>query len=835
MDAARYARVKELFEAAVALAPAERAGFLARECDDDPALAREVADLLRHHEAAPAFLTGRAGEEEGAAERPMPKLRVPGFTIMRELGRGGMGVVVLAEQERPRREVALKFLRLDSLRPADVKRFEREAEILGRLSHAGIAHVYGVGLAQSEQGELPWIAMEYVRGTALQEYVAGRAPDLRDLVGLFADLCDAVEHAHQKGIVHRDLKPSNVLVDEHGQVRVLDFGVARLVGDAAGGGTARTRTGQMVGTLAYASPEQASGRVSEVGAHSDVYSLGVMLHEFLTGGLPYEIDESRIVESIQTICDEEPRRLRKARRDAPADLETVLLKTLEKEPTRRYASAGDLAADLRRYLAERPITARAPTPLYQVRKFVRRNRALTVSTAAVILALLVTVGVLLDSRRRDREQVARERKRTDLMARMVFPLVPEAGFAQDHPGMLEELDRSLAEGLERDPGDRALRGYRARSLYELGAIDQASGDLAAASRRFEEARSLREGLLAEDPTDLDSRTHLSQIYARFGEVARLHGDPAGELDWFQRAFELDQTLVREHPGDGELIEDLGWSLDRLTAIAIGKQDWTEADRYSRWRLEDATLLVEREPDNWKYLYNAAQAHALAAGIAGHLAPGEVEGHMREGFRLARRFYEVQPRRGVSQRLWAGSNQGLGRRLLDQGRAQEALPYLEAAATLGSQLLASDPGSFESARFLQWTLVSLFQALRELGLRAQAGATFDRARVVAKIVGENTPIGLFLLATSAFPIPPEWQPTPEEVHASDERALQAYQALFLASGTSQEMIEQAAAIFRSNRPQLAGELCRRLRGADEGAGLRVEGLLVAVAVDGGDRR
>jgi serine/threonine protein kinase len=499
-----------------------------------------------------------------------------------------MGVVYLAEQEQPRRPVALKFLRIEGLNEVEVARFKREAEILGRLSHPGIAHVYGVGLGESDQGALPWIAMEYVPGEPLCEYVSGRALDLSDLVGLFAELCDAVQHAHEKGIVHRDLKPSNILVDERGHVRVLDFGVARLTGIGAEDGVPRTRTGQIVGTLAYASPEQVSG-TSDLGLRSDVYSLGVVLHELLTNELPYAIDESRALEAIQTICDEEPRRLRKLRRDAPEDLETILLMALEKEAARRYANAGELAADLRRLLAEKPVAARAPTTLYQVRKFVRRNRALTASTATVMLALLVTVGVLLDTQRRDRRSIERTRSMLDSMAKMVFRLVPEVGFGQDHRGELEALDESLVRGLELEPRDPALRSYRARSLYELGTLDQVNGDLDAASARFEAARSLREGLIADNPSDLESRTHLSQAYAKLGEAAGLREDFAGELDWFQRAFELDQTLVREHPGDGDLLEDLGWSLERMTGLAIRKKDWAEADRYARWRLADATL------------------------------------------------------------------------------------------------------------------------------------------------------------------------------------------------------------------------------------------------------
>ncbi len=828
MDATRHARAKELFEAALPLGAAERTAFLARQCKDDTGLGREVADLLRHHEAAPEFLTGRAGASAAPAERPMPKLEVPGYRIERELGRGGMGVVYLAEQERPRRAVALKFLRLDSLGPAEVLRFNREGDILGRLSHPGIAHVYGVGLARTEQGELPWIAMEFVRGVPLREYVAAHAVDLRGLVELFTQLCDAIEHAHQKSIVHRDLKPSNVLVDEHGQVRVLDFGVARLIGDSNADGALRTRTGQMVGTLAYASPEQATGRVGAVKAPSDVYSLAVMLHELLTDELPYTIDETKVLEAIQTICDEEPQRLRKLRRDAPADLETVLLKALEKQPARRYATAGELATDLRRFLANQPVMAQAPTRLYQAQKFARRNRALMLSATTVIFALLVTVGVLLVGMRHDREQFERMRSMLDLMAREVFQLVPELGFGEDHRGSLEALDTRLAEELAFEPADPALRGYRARSLYELGALDQTTGNVTAAQRRFEEARVLRAGLVAENPADLESRTHLSQIYARLGEVARLHDDPAGELAWFQRAFELDQTLVREHPGDGELVEDLGWSLERMTDLALRRGDPVEAERLASRRLADATRLTQQEPDNWKFLYNAAQANYLYVSVAEHQASGAIAEHRREILRLARRLHELQPRRAVFQRLWAGANHGEAARALDAGRGQEALAYAEAAFGLGLQLVVSDPRSLGYTDFLRAACSTLFQAQLALGLHEQAVATLARLRVGATIVGEESPGGLLLLATAEH-IGSGMHPTQESRADAWERTVQRYQTLLLCAEAGPEVFERVATTVRDT-PEMAAELRLRLLAIDARVGRKFSELLGALPGD-----
>lgn len=805
-------RARALLAQALAQPPAERAAWLVRACAGQPELLKAVSALLREREATPAA----AGPS------------VAGFRLISELGRGGMGVVWLAEQERPRRLVALKFLRLDSLAPEDIERFRREAEILGRLNHPGIAHVHTAGVTTSELGELPWIAMEYVRGTSLGEYVKAHAPHLRARVELMLQLCDAVQHAHQQGIVHRDLKPSNVLVDEAGRVRVLDFGVARF---AAGPEAApRTRTGQMFGTLAYASPEQAAGRIHELGPHSDVYALGVLLHELLTGELPCPVDETRLIEAVQAICDEEPRRLRARRRDAPEDLETVLLKALAKEPARRYADAGELAADLRRVLAEQPVRARRPSALYRARKFVRRNRALTLGACAVFAALLLAVGVLFAGRENERRQHARTRAMLDLMAQEVFRLVPEIGFAREHLGALEGLDARLAEELERQPRDRALRGYRARALYELGALDQLAGDLAAATRRFEQARILRAELAREDPADLESRTHLSQVYARLGELARLAGDEADEEAWFLRAHELDQALVREHPGDGELLEDLGWSLERLGALALRRGQRAEAERLARQRLADAEGLLARDPDHWKFLYNAAQAHAVLAGLASE-EPEVRADHYREVKRLARRLIELDPRRAVFQRLLAGAHHALSGLERSAGNGEKALSHAEAAVTLALQLYAADPGSLEYADFLRAASVTVVDLQLERGLMEPAVATLARMRGAATIAGDGRP-GAALLLAAVDHLEMRLCATAACQQEPRERALRCYLTLLSTPGVAQPVIDWIARTLQAE-PEMAAELCRRLQAADGGAGGELAELADVLQPEEGD--
>jgi tetratricopeptide (TPR) repeat protein len=312
------------------------------------------------------------------------------YRVLALLGEGGMGTVYLAEQSQPRRQVALKVIRRDLAGPRLLRRFEREAEVLGRLQHPGIAQVYEAGTADGPDGPQPYIAMECVSGVPLTAHPIARGP-VPDRIALVLQVCDAVHYAHQRGVIHRDLKPGNVLVDESGRARVLDFGIARLV-DIDAGSTA-TGLGEVLGSLAYMSPEQVSGDPLDVDVRSDVYALGVLLHEVLAGRRPLVLDGQSFPSALRIILTHEPPRLGTIDRSFAGDLETIAAKALEKEKEQRYASAAALADDLRHYLADEPIAARRASAVYQLRKFARRNRALVGGAALAAAALVVGTGV----------------------------------------------------------------------------------------------------------------------------------------------------------------------------------------------------------------------------------------------------------------------------------------------------------------------------------------------------------------------------------------------------------------------------------------------------------
>jgi len=348
---------------------------------------------------APTLATGSTPAPAPAA---LPR-EIGGFRIIRQLGEGGMGIVYEAEQQSPRRQVALKVLRggqvVDELH---LQLFRRETEMLGRLAHPNIAAMFEAG--RTADG-LHYFTMELIDGRTLGAYVRDRLggdrptpAELRGRLELFATICRAVNYAHQRGVIHRDLKPSNLLVSDSGDVKILDFGLARLADPGVAAITVMSDVGTIKGTLPYMSPEQTRGDRRDVDLRTDVYSLGVVLYEILAGRLPYDTSGASVVSAIRTICETPPQPLNTTAGGVSldADLRTLVGKALEKEPEQRYQSAGALADDIDRWLAGQPILAHPPSTMYQLRKYVGRHRgqvAAVGAIAALLVALAVTMAV----------------------------------------------------------------------------------------------------------------------------------------------------------------------------------------------------------------------------------------------------------------------------------------------------------------------------------------------------------------------------------------------------------------------------------------------------------
>ncbi|NVB77453.1 MAG: protein kinase [Kofleriaceae bacterium] len=386
-------RLTELFAEAIELAPEAQAVFVARVRASDPALADELGALL-DVDAKAASARRRALATGGLAEtvdlgppskHPPGAPRIAGYRVHDIIGEGGMGTVYAAEQDEPRRRVAIKVLFARSANA--LVRFKAEAQIMARLDHPGIARVLEAGDADGQ----PYLVMEHVEGTTLDGFVKKLGRDER--LRLFLAICDAVHHAHVKGVIHRDLKPSNVMVRGDRRVVVLDFGVARLASDD-GSTPGDTRAGDLVGTPMYMSPEQAGLRPDAVDARSDVYTLGVILYELLSGELPHDLRELPLPAVTRIICDDPIVPLGRHDPALRGDLEAIADKALAKDPADRYQSAAALADDIRRYLDGAPVSVRTPGVLERTRRFIKRRPLVASAIAAAALATATFATVI---------------------------------------------------------------------------------------------------------------------------------------------------------------------------------------------------------------------------------------------------------------------------------------------------------------------------------------------------------------------------------------------------------------------------------------------------------
>jgi eukaryotic-like serine/threonine-protein kinase len=650
------------------------------------------------------------------------------YRILRLLGEGGMGTVYEAEQEHPRRTVALKVIRPGWATAEILRRFEQESQALGRLQHPGIAQIHEAATADSGSGPQPYFAMEFIRGDSLHAYAATHHLNARQRLELMVKICDAVHHAHQRGIIHRDLKPGNILVDETGQPKILDFGVARVT-DSDAYATRQTDVGQLIGTLAYMSPEQVLADPLELDVRSDVYALGVILYELLAGHLPYTI--SRLIpEAARAIREEDPAPLSSINRIYRGDIETIVAKSLEKEKARRYASAAELAGDIGRYLKDEPITARPPSTIYQLQKFARRHQALVWGIAAVFVVLIagIIASTWQAARATRAEHAARAEAATATAINdfLLNDLLSQAGAStQARPDTKPDPDLKVRTALDRaatrvegkfdtQPVVKAsIHSTIANAYWELGLFTEAE-------QHYRRAVDLRERALGkEHPDTLAANNNLGNLYREEGKYAEAEPVLASVLAIRQR------VLGADHPDTLVTMANLGIVLHEQGKYAEAEPLLTkvlETERRTRGEEDQETIIS---------MMNLGKLYSDVGKAA------EAEALLSRAVEIGRRTLgEEHPR-------WIGAMNNLAAIYAAAGKFAEAEPIFRTLSEVQRRVLGEEhPDALTVTN-------NLAVVCRQIGKQAEAEALLTRVMEVQhRVLGDDHPNQLATMSSLA---------------------------------------------------------------------------------------
>ena len=601
--------------------------------------------------------------------------KIGGFSLKRIIGSGGMGTVYEAMQEQPRRRVAVKMMKRGITSKSALRRFEFESQLLGRLQHPGIAQVYEAGTHDEGSGGVPYFAMEYIANArSLTEYAAEKKLGTRERLALFAKVCDAVQHGHLKGIVHRDLKPGNILVDSSGQPKIIDFGVARSTDSDMAVTTLQTDVGQLVGTLQYMSPEQCAADSTDIDARSDVYAMGVVLYELLTGKPPYDVRQAAIHEAVRMVREEEPTKLSTIDRHLRGDIETIALKALEKERDRRYQSATELEQDISRYLSDEPIAAKAPGAIDYLRRFARKHRAAAVAISSIFLVLVVAViAVSIFAINAERAKTRAESAR-DFMTDMFSSLNPQSGGGSaqqriEHM-LLDASDRVGTRFIDQPEVEARIRTVIGHTYLGVGLYE-------AAETHYRKALETRRRVLGNNHVDtLD-------VLGSLGYVLKHQGAYTEAEPYLRESLQgLRHTLGDEHIITLNTINSVGLLLSDQGRYDEAKVLFAEAIETGRrvFGVDHGTTLWAIK--NMGVLLTATGEYADAERY--HLE--SLSGHKRV-------FGEEHP-------FTLESINNMGSLLLNQGKYDEAEVYYTEALETSRRVLGDEhPDTLKSIGYI----------------------------------------------------------------------------------------------------------------------------------------
>jgi serine/threonine protein kinase/tetratricopeptide (TPR) repeat protein len=742
-------RIDSIFLAAAEKATAaERAAYLDVACASEPELRERVERLLAAQSKVSRFLETPAPALMGTVDEP-PATERPGtvvgpYKLLEQIGEGGMGAVWMAEQTEPiQRRVAVKVVKEGMDSRQVLARFEAERQALALMEHPNIAKVLDAGKTPSGR---PYFVMELVKGQPITRYCDGVCLGVRDRLELFGDVCRAVQHAHQKGIIHRDLKPSNVLVapyDGKPVVKVIDFGVAKATGQRLTEKTLFTGFGALVGTPEYMSPEQAEVNNQDIDTRSDIYSLGVLLYELLTGSTPLmrqRIQEAPLLEVLRVIREEEPPRpstrlseskdslpsISAQRQTEPAkltrlvrgELDWIVMKALEKDRNRRYETANAFAQDVQRYLADEPVLACPPSSAYRFRKLVRRNKR-AVTVAAVILAL-VLAGTAVSTWQAIRATLA-ERDTRDALAQVTAEQAKAQEALDEAREALDTLTDDVVQTMfarqpqldapEKEFLRKVLKHHeavarqeaetpkgrfiRAKGQYQVAYLRDRLGQQREALTGYQQAAALLQQLADQFPDEAVYRHKLARAQNNLGVLLAKLGEQADAEAAFRRGIDLRSRLVEDSPNNLDYLRELATNYNDLGALRQLQHKYAEAEENYRHCLELQRKLIAKAGDQPRYHLQLART---LSNLGQLMRLQEKYAQSEEIYRQALKVQEEQMGKGPAtarDRQWlANSYMGLGRALALQKNMPEAETAFQQALEIRRKLADDYPGVLE---------------------------------------------------------------------------------------------------------------------------------------------